>query len=124
MTSRGVWGRRIGRAIGLLLLLGLAWTGVSGGVQQLAQPRSLGQTVQTIAQLGYGLSALLAVGTAFRRTWWDRWVQSGFAVTTTLAGGLAPVVWGERAAMAGLLAGGAAFLVALAAIALVRVPAR
>jgi hypothetical protein len=74
-------------------------------VQQRAQPRSLGQTVQTIAQPGYGLSALPAIGAAFRRTRWDRWVQSGLAVTTTLAGGLAPVLWGERAATAGLLAG-------------------
>ena len=49
-----------------LLLLALAFQGIAGGVQQLPQSSTIGQYVQSVAQLLYGVCAVLSIATAIR----------------------------------------------------------
>jgi hypothetical protein len=98
-------------ALGALLLLGLAYTGIAGGIQQYSESHTTGQWVQTNLQLVFGIFSILAVIAAFRASRWRRAVNVGFVASTTLAGGLAPIVWGEQGVLPGLAAGIAAALV-------------
>lgn len=108
----------------LLLLLWLAWTGLSGGFNQLSQSQTLGQKVQTFSQGAYGLLALLCVGTTFVGRRWSRAVQAGWVVAVTAAGGLASVVWGGTGLGIGILSAGAVLIIAVAIVWLLRVGAR
>jgi hypothetical protein len=105
--------RRVLLGIALLLLLGLAWTGLSGGINQLPQSTTLGEKAQTLTQFAYGLFALLSAATAFRGRRWARLVRVGWVVSLALAAGLASVVWGETSPAIGLLSGAAAGLIGL-----------
>jgi hypothetical protein len=81
-------------AVAFLLLLGLTWTGIHGGLDQLPQAQSTGERAQTFAQFAYGALGLLCVLTTF---WGRRWrpvVQACWALSVALAAGLASVVWG------------------------------
>ncbi len=113
-------GRRILLPVALVCLLGLAWTGLSGGINQFPQSTTLGRKVQTIAQAAYGLFALLIVITVFWSRGWRRRAQWGWVTSVTLAGGLASVVWGGTGILIGLLAGTASLLVALGIIWMLR----
>lgn len=95
-------------------LLALAWTGLSGGIRQIPESRGTGEIVQSLSQIVYGLSAALAVVTTGVARRWRPWMLTGFAVGATLAGGLAPVVWGDSSIGTGVIGGLSALLIALA----------
>lgn len=97
----------------LLLLLGLAWTGLSGGVNQLPHSDTTGEKAQTLAQFAYGLFALLSVVTAFLGRPWALLARGCFIVSLALAAGLASIVWGGTSLATGLLSGAAASVTAL-----------
>jgi len=94
-----------------LLLLILAWLGIAGGIRQWPESRSLAQKVQTFAQFGYGFFALLAVVSAFWEQGTAQFIRIFWLITLIIAGGLAPVVWGESGWAAGMVAGLAALLI-------------
>jgi hypothetical protein len=107
-------------AVALLLLLGLAWTGLSGGVHQIPQSHTPGQWIQTIAQLSYGILSLLSVLTSFRGHRWAPLVLTCWVVSVTIAAGFAAVVWGRTTLGVGVASAGASLLVALAIVWLLR----
>ena len=80
--------RRILLGIALLLLIGLAWTGLSGGIHQLSQSTTVGEKAQTLTQFAYGVFALLSAATAFRDQCGDRPVVRGTASLIALG-----IVW-------------------------------
>lgn len=101
------------------ILLCLAWVGLSGGLRQIPQSATVGQRAQSIAQVTYGgLSVLMVIGVLWRRRWAP--IQVCWTASTTVAGGLAPVVWGGSGLAVGLLAAGATLLIALGIVWLVR----
>jgi len=110
-------------AVALMLLLGLAWLGLSGGVQQIPESHTLGQIAQTGTQLAYGVFALLSAVTTFWGRSWARALLAFWLGSVTLAAGLASVVWGGTSFAVGLLSGVAACLVALTIIWLLRIGA-
>lgn len=116
--------RRILLAVAILLMLALAWTGLSGGLNQIPQSQSTGQKAQTFSQLAYGVFGLLGVVTTFLGRRWNLVILGCWAASLTAAAGLASIVWGETGLGIGLLAGGAALLIALAIVWLLRVGAR
>lgn len=98
--------------IGVLLLLVLSWTGVSGAIEQYPEIHSTGQWFQTAAQLALGVFSALTIVVMF---WGRRWrpiAFIGFALSAMLAGGLAPIVWGQQGVVEGLLAAAASLLIA------------
>jgi hypothetical protein len=105
--------RRALLVLAILLLLALAWLGFQGGIQQWPQPQSPGQRAQTIAQFAYGLAALLTVASVWRTGTFERFARVSLLVSLSVAAGLAPVVWGDAAWWAGLVAALAALLVGL-----------
>ena len=107
-----------------LLLLWLAWTGLSQGVNQLSQSQTTGQIAQTITQLSFGLLALLSLVTTFLSRRWNPLMLAGWTVSVTLAAGLASVVWGGTSLLVGVLSGAAALLIGLGIAWLLRVGAR
>jgi hypothetical protein len=107
-----------------LLLLWLAWTGLSGGVSQLPQSQTPGQIAQTLTQLGFGLFALLSLLTTFWGRRWNRPMLVAWTASVTLAAGLASVVWGGRSVLIGFVSGAAALLIGLGIAWLLRVAAR
>lgn len=116
--------RRTLLAMVSLLLLWLAWTGLSQGVSQLSQSQTSGQIAQTITQLSFGLFALLSLVTTFWSRRWNPLMLAGWTVSVTLAAGLASVVWGGTSLLIGLLSGAAALLIGLGIAWLLRVGAR
>ena len=116
--------RRVLLAVALVVLLCLAWLGISGGLHQIPQSHTPGQIAQTASQLAYGIFALLSAATTFWGRAWSRVVLICWLASVTLAAGLASVVWGGTSLVVGLLSGLAAFLVALAITWLLRVGAR
>ena len=105
--------RRSLLVLAAVLFLILAWLGLRGGIQQWPESHSLGQKVQTGAQLAYGILSLLAVASVARTAGFTRVVRLSWLVTITIAAGMAPLVWGDGAWGAGLVAGLAALLVGL-----------
>ena len=105
--------RRVLLGIAVLLLLGLAWTGLSGGINQLPLSTTPGEKTQSLTQLAYGLFALLSATTAFWGRRWAQLAEGGWVASATLAAGLAPIVWGGTGLAIGLLSGAAASLTAL-----------
>ena len=108
------------RGIGVLLTLLLAYTGLTGGVQQYPGIHSTGQWFQTSFQLAFGVFSVLSLIVTFRVKHWRRWVFPGFVLSTTLAAGLAPVAWGHQGLWTGLLAGVASLLIAAVIVWLLR----
>jgi hypothetical protein len=113
--------RRIFLAVAILLLLVLSWTGVSGGVRQIPQSRTLGRWTQTIAQLAYGILSLLCALTSFQGRRWRALILTCWVVSVTIAAGFAAVVWGGTSLGVGLVSGGASLLIALAIVWLLHV---
>lgn len=103
----------MGLGLALLLLAVLAWNGIVEGLQQLPQSENAGQQAQSVAQLAYGLLSAASIITTVRARRWAPPVLSAWAVSVTVAAGLAPVVWGDSGWPAGVSAGGATLLVAL-----------
>jgi len=108
------------RALGALLLLGLAYTGIAGAISQYSESHSTGQWVQTTLQLVFGVVSLCAIIVAFRASRWRRTVNGVFVASTTVAGGLAPIVWGDAGLLPGVAAGVASALVCLLIVWLVQ----
>ena len=107
-----------------VILLWLAWTGLSQGFSQLPESRTTGQIVQSLTQLAFGLFALLSVVTVF---WFRRWnihMLAAWTVSVTLAAGLASVVWGGTSLAIGVASGTGALLVGLGIAWLLRVATR
>lgn len=114
--------RRVLAGIAVALLLALAYTGIAGGIDQFDQSShghyTIGQIVQTVVQLLYGVLSVACIAVRFWAPGWIRPVVITWAVSLSLAGGLAPVVWGHSAIWIGILAGVASLLVAWAIVAL------
>ena len=116
--------RRALLVVAILLLLALAWLGLRGGIQEWPQAQSPAQRIQTAAQFAYGLLALLTAASITRSGMFGRVVRGSWLVAITVAGGMAPVVWGGSAWWAGLVAGLASLLVGLVILWLLRAGAR
>lgn len=113
--------RRVLLAVGVLLLLGMTWSGVSGGVHVIPQSRTAGQWTQTVAQLCYGILSLATVLTARQwGRWWSRAVRGGWLASVTVAAGFASVVWGGTSLWTGVASGALSLLIALAIVWLLR----
>ncbi len=108
--------RPILAVVAVLLLLALAYTGISGGVQQLAQWSTMGQRVQSVSQIVYGVAALFILITRFRWHRLRRAAEIGFIIGLVIAASLAIVVWGGESIGTGLLAGIAALAIACAIV--------
>lgn len=107
-----------------LVLLWLAWTGVTQGVNQMGQSRTPGQVIQTVTQFAFGLFAALSLVTTF---WWRRWnrrMLGALIVSLTLAGGLASIIWGGTSILMGCAAGAATLLISLGLAWVLRFAAR
>lgn len=122
MILRGVL---LARVIAVLLLLGLAWTGIAGGIDQFDQSThseyTIGQIMQTALQLAFGVLSAVSVVVWFWARAWSRPVLIAWAASLGLAGGLAPVVWGHSSVGIGIISGIASLLVAWGIAALLRV---
>ncbi|MEP6999398.1 MAG: hypothetical protein ABI969_02895 [bacterium] len=116
--------RRTLLVIAVIIFLTLTWLGITGGVGELSEAHTPGQVAQVFNQLAYGVFALLSVVATFWFRRWARWMLAGFAITVTLAGGLASVVWGGTSLAVGVLSAGATLPVALGIAWLLRVGAR
>jgi hypothetical protein len=107
-----------------VLLLGLAWTGLNGGLSLLRASFSRGQQVQAVTQMAFGFFALLSAATTFwGRRWW-RVAAACFALSFGVAAGLFVVVWNRSSAVVGIVAGAVGVLIAAAIIWLLRTGAR
>jgi hypothetical protein len=116
---------RVLLGIAILLLLGLAYAGIDGGFDQLSQTdKTLGQQVQTVTQLAFGVLSIAVIAVWFWARQWSRPVLVAWAVSLGLAGGLAPVVWGEATIPIGILSGVASLLIAGGIVWLLRFGAR
>jgi ammonia channel protein AmtB len=115
--------RQILLVIVCVLLLWLAWIGLSGGLHQLSQARTPGQMVQTLTQFGFGVFALLSLVTTFRAQRWNPLMLVGWVISLSLAAGLASVVWGDTSLWVGLVSGSAALVIGLGIAWLARVVA-
>ena len=112
--------RQILAALTVLLLLALAFQGIAGGVEQLPQSSTVGQYVQSVAQVLYGVCAVLSIATAIRWRQFATPVQFGFMAGCVAAGGLAAVVWGGESVGAGVLAAVAGLAISTALVWLLR----
>jgi hypothetical protein len=119
-VSRRPLVRRALLATGTLLLLAVAWGALSGGLDQIPRARTLGQRVETAAQLTCGLLSVLSVLTCFR---WRRWapqIRATWAIALTTVAGVSSLVWGPPSLMVGLVFAAVALLVAGAIVWLLR----
>ena len=107
-----------------LVLLGMAWVGVTQGIRQLPESETPGQIAQSLCQLAFGLFALLSLLTTFRRRRWNRLMLAGWTISVALAAGLASVFWGSTSILIGLASGAAALLIGLVVAWLLRIAAR
>jgi len=107
--SRYVW--RALSVIAILMFLGLAWTGISGGLNQLPESLALGQKIQTGAQLAYGILSLVALGAWFWARRWSPVAFTAWEICLAIAAGLAVVVWGDETVVVGVVTGVASFAI-------------
>jgi hypothetical protein len=103
--------RRVLLGSAVVLLLGLARTGIEGGITQLPGAKTVGQKLQTVLQLLYGVLALMSTATAFRGERWNRLVLVCWTIALALTAGLASVVWGGTSLLIGVVSGMAAGLI-------------
>ena len=115
-----------GIAVALLVFLG--YTGIAGGMDQFDQTThsqyTVGQIIQTVFQLIFGILSFAVIATWFWKRDSSRPVIIAWIVSLTLAGGLASVVWGGTNVWIGIVSGAASAVVAWAIAALLRVAAR
>jgi hypothetical protein len=91
-------------ALSLLLLLVIAWLGLRGGISDWSQIETPGQRIQTVAQIAYGFLALLVVLSVWKPAF-ARVIRAGWLICIAIAGGFAPVVWGDSSLASGVVAG-------------------
>jgi hypothetical protein len=94
-----------------MLLLGLAWTGIQGGIDQLSSIHTSGQTIQTALQLVYGVCSVLSIVTVFWAQRWNPAILVCWTIALAFAGGLGATAWGGTSALIGVVSGVAAGLV-------------
>jgi hypothetical protein len=104
--------RRLLSVCATLLLLGLGWWTVSGGLRNLHQARTIGQQVETAIQLACGMLCFTAVVTRFHWRTLSRPVRIAWAVTLVAWVGLSALVWGPPQPHIALLFAVVALLVA------------
>ncbi len=75
-------------------------------------------------QLAFGVFALASVVMWFWGRRWSRPVFVGWVVSVGLAGGFAPVVWGDSSVVVGVVSGVASALIAWGTVALLRFSVR
>jgi hypothetical protein len=108
--------RPLSAIVSVLLLLALAFTGITGGINQWPNWSSLSHRTQSSAEIVSGMCALLIPVT---RVTWRRLQKAseiGFVVGSVAAAGLAPVVWADAPVIQGLLSGVAALAIAAAIV--------
>jgi hypothetical protein len=106
--------------VGVILLVGLAYTGVSGAIGQYPGVHTTGQWFQTALQLVFGVFSIFALIVAFRASRWRRAVFAGFIASTTLASALAVTAWGGQGLGPALAAGVGAALITCGVVWLVQ----
>jgi hypothetical protein len=104
--------RRVLKAIAALLLLGLAWNGITGGFDQISESHTPGEIAQTAFQFAFGLFALLSVVAAYWIPRWTRLMLAGFTISATLAAALASIFWGNTSLLIGVASGAGGFAIA------------
>jgi len=119
---------RVLPGVAVLLLLGLAYIGITGGIDQFDQSThsqySIGQIIQTVLQLAFGLLSIAVIAVWFWARRWSTTVFAAFVVSLTLAGGLASVVWGGTSITIGVVSGLASLAVGWVIMWLLRFSAR
>lgn len=98
-------------ALGLLAATG--YLGISNSLPQFAQATTLGQRLETVAELAYGILGFVAAGALLTARPWTGIVIAGWGVAAIAAAGLAAVYWGAAGWGAGLAAALASALVVL-----------
>ena len=76
--------RNVARAllgIAVLLLLGFAWTGLGGALDQFPRTATTGQRVQSVAQLAFGVLGVASLVAWFWARRWSRLVLVGWALS-------------------------------------------
>ena len=116
--------RRVLLGIALVVLLGLAWTGIEGAITQLPGARTAGRRIQTAMQLSYGVLALLSIATAFRGDRWNRLLLVCWTIALALAGGMGATAWGGTSLLTGVVSGLASGLIGAGIAWLLRIGAR
>jgi hypothetical protein len=96
-------GRRGLLAATTVFLLWFAWQALSGGYRQLSRSRTVGQKVETLAQVESGLLGLLVVVTCFWHRRWAPQVRTVWGISLATAAGLSSLVWGPAMPLIGIL---------------------
>ena len=103
--------RRVLLVLAVLLLLGLAWTGIHGGIDQLSGIHTTAQKIQTAFQFIYGVFSLLSIVTVYWAQRWNPAILVCWTIALAFAGGLGATAWGGTSALIGVVSGLAAGLV-------------
>ena len=96
----------------MFFLLWLAWQAFSGGFRQLSRSRTVGQQIETAAQLECGFLSLFVVLTCFWHRRWAPSIRTNWAISLATAAGLSSLVWGPPMLHIGVLFGAIALLLA------------
>ena len=93
-----------------LVFMAGAWFGLVEGYNGFRDAITSGQKVAAVAQLGSGVASAIVLVGMHQRASWTRIPLLAFALTLTLTGTLAPVVWGHTPWLSGAVAGAATLL--------------
>jgi hypothetical protein len=107
MRNLGFW-----LSVVFLFLLGVA--GLQGFLGDFHEVETLGQRIQTLGQISFGLTGIAAGTGAMMRQRWAGALALVFAVAVSLAAGFAPVVWGDAGVGSGIASAAVAFLIGIA----------
>ena len=103
-----------------VLSLGFAYLGIEGWWNQWVHCDTLARELQTASQLAYGaLAAAIGLFVLMKRPV-PRVLEWAWALATTTAAGMAPVVWGGAGVFAGMAGAVMGLLLALGVIWLAR----
>jgi hypothetical protein len=100
-----VTARRVAGWVGIVLLIAVSLLGLQSAVGQLSDAATMGQWTCTWTQWVYAVAGIVAAAGVLTRRSWPRQVLWIWAISVTITGGLAPVVWGGSPPMVGLTAG-------------------
>lgn len=107
--------RRAAFALGLLLLMASIWLGLKEGADGFRGAESTLQRTAAVAQIAYGIVALVCLAGVVRRARWLRGALCAWSGVLTLTGAMSPVAWGGGSIGAGLLAGAITLVLSLLA---------
>ncbi len=97
----------------LVLLAATAWLGLRNGLHQFSQATTVGQELETVSELAYGVLGALACGALLTARRWAVIVVLGWGAAVTAACALAAASWGGAGWGAALAAGMSGAVVAL-----------